>query len=232
MRLATYSSGEGDRTALLVHGAASLHRTWHAVEDELLGRGYRVIGVDLRGHGRSPRGEYSFEALRQDLVDSLPVGADLAVGHSIGCVALSLALEHLRPSRAVYVDPSFRIPVPPEGAAERMREVFADADADRVRELHPRWSDADVHLELDGFAAFDPAFHDWVFAEVCGDDHYPKAPEVPTLAVLAREGSPIGPEGGAVLRERGFTVRTVEGAGHCVHRDDLPGLVTALDGWI
>ena len=232
MRLATHTRGNGERTALLVHGAFSLHRTWHAVEDELVRRGYRVVGVDLRGHGASPRGDYSTEALRQDLVDSLETGADLVMGHSLGCLALSLALDHLRPARAVHVDPAFRVPPLPDGSEERVREAFATADAARVRELHPRWSDEDVRIELEGFAATDPGFLTWVVAEVMGADHVPKAAEVPSLAVLADLGSPTGPEGARVLTERGFTVRTVEGAGHCVHRDDLPGLLTALDGWI
>jgi hypothetical protein len=52
MRLATHTSGDGDRTALLVHGASSPHRTWHAVEDVLLRRGYGTLvrGVNGRAH--------------------------------------------------------------------------------------------------------------------------------------------------------------------------------------
>lgn len=232
MRLATHTRGDGERAALLVHGVAALHRTWHAVEDTLVERGYRVIGVDLRGHGRSPRGEYSMEALRQDLVDTLPAGADLVMGHSIGCVALSQALDHLRPDRAVYIDPAFWIPPMPEEGARRLRRVLATADAAQVRELHPRWSEQDVRIELEGFAAADPEFLTWTGREVAGVDNFPKAAEVPTLAVIAGEGSPIGSDGARTLAERGFTVRTIEGAGHCVHRDDLPGLLSTLEGWI
>lgn len=232
MRLATHTSGTGERLALLVHGGTSLHRTWHAVEDRLVRRGYRVTGVDLRGHGDSPRGEYTAEALRQDLIDTLPTAAELVVGHAIGCLALSLALDHLRPARAVYVDPAFRVPPQPEGASDRLRAVLSSADADQVRELHPGWSDEDVRIELAGFAATDPDFHAWVTDHLAGVDNFPKAAEVPSLAVIAGVGSPIGPEGARTLAERGFTVRTVEGAGHNVHRDDLPGLFAALDGWI
>ncbi|MFE9245218.1 alpha/beta fold hydrolase [Nocardiopsis sp. NPDC006938] len=232
MRLATHTSGTGERLALLVHGGTSLHRTWHAVEEELLRRGYRVLGADLRGHGASPRGAYTVEALRQDLVDTLPAGADLVLGHSLGCLALSLALDHLRPARAVYLDPAFRVPPQPEGAGHRLRTVLATATAERVRELHPRWSDQDVRIALEGFAATDPDFHTWVIDHVAGVDNFPKTAEVPSLAVVAGVGSPIGAEGARILAERGFTVRTVEGAGHDLHRDDLPGLLAALDGWV
>lgn len=57
MKLNTREWGTGDRLALLVHGIMSDHRSWRSVGPALAGRGYRVIAVDLRGHGASPRGE-------------------------------------------------------------------------------------------------------------------------------------------------------------------------------
>lgn len=59
MQLHTREWGTGDRTALLVHGIMSDSRTWRRVGPALAERGYRVLAVDLRGHGRSPRGEYT-----------------------------------------------------------------------------------------------------------------------------------------------------------------------------
>lgn len=61
--------------------------------------------MDLRGHGTSERGEYSPELFAKDLVDTFPEGAELAVGHSLGGLALSLAVAELRPRRAVFIDP-------------------------------------------------------------------------------------------------------------------------------
>jgi pimeloyl-ACP methyl ester carboxylesterase len=70
VRLATRSWGHGvvdgiaveptgadaDRPlALLIHGVTSSSRTWWRVAPELVRRGYRVLAVDLRGHGASPR---------------------------------------------------------------------------------------------------------------------------------------------------------------------------------
>ncbi len=231
MRLHTHEAGTGERTALLVHGAMSDHGTWHAVRDHLTGLGYRVLEVDMRGHGRSPRGGYSVQALGDDLADSLPTGADLAIGHSMGGLALSLAVERLRPARAVYSDPAFAFSQVPTGANTAMRRMVAEATAESVRAANPRWSEADVEAELAGFAAFDPDFFD-VVAESASADRMPAAPAVPSLVQLADPSLTVDAEGARLLSERGFTVRVVKGAGHCVHRDDLPGFLASLDGWL
>ena len=41
--------------AVLVHGVTSSSRTWWRVGPALVERGFRVLAVDLRGHGSSPR---------------------------------------------------------------------------------------------------------------------------------------------------------------------------------
>jgi len=232
MRLETYSSGTGDHTIALVHGAMAHHETWHAIEAQLVERGHRVLGVDMRGHGRSPRGPYSVQALGDDLADSLPTGLDAIVGHSMGGVALSLAVERLRPGRAVYVDPAFRIPTMADDAGTRMRRVFATADVAGVRQMNPRWSDEDVERELSGFASFDPAFFDFVASEIAGRDFLPAGPAVPSLVLRAGNGITVDPRAAQALTERGFTVRVVRGAGHCVHRDEPAALLDALLEWM
>ncbi|WP_159941825.1 MULTISPECIES: alpha/beta fold hydrolase [unclassified Nocardiopsis] len=231
MRLRTHEAGTGDRTALLVHGAMSDHGTWHAVRDHLVGLGYRVVGVDMRGHGASPRGDYSAEALGQDLADSLPVGADLAIGHSMGALSLSLAVDRLRPARAVYSDPAFAFPPQLAAAIPAMRRMVAGATFESVRAANPRWSTADVEAELAGFAAFDPDFFD-VMAECARADRMPATAVVPSLVQLADPSLTVDSDGARLLAERGFTVRTVGGAGHCVHRDDLKGFLGSLEGWL
>jgi pimeloyl-ACP methyl ester carboxylesterase len=47
--------GRAEPLALLIHGVTSSSRTWWRVAPELVRRGYRVLAVDLRGHGASPR---------------------------------------------------------------------------------------------------------------------------------------------------------------------------------
>ncbi|MFI6909511.1 alpha/beta fold hydrolase [Nonomuraea sp. NPDC050394] len=227
MKLHVHERGDGDKLALLIHGGMSDHRTWHAVEDELVARGYRVIAPDLRGHGASPRGEYRPELLGDDLAENLPSGADVAIGHSLGGLSLSLAAERLRPKKAIYSDPGFALDAVPAEATAFMRDMVATSTRDSVRTMNPRWSQADIEAELAGFALFDPAFFDAVRG-----DYVPERPVVPSLVQVADPSFTISAELAAELERRGFELRTVKGAGHCVHRDDLPGFMASLEGWI
>ncbi|MEV0584303.1 alpha/beta hydrolase [Nonomuraea sp. NPDC050310] len=230
MKLNLHERGEGDRLALLIHGGMSDHRTWHAVTDELVARGYRVIAPDLRGHGLSPRGEYAPGLLGDDLAENLPAGADVAIGHSLGGLSLALAVERLRPQRAIYSDPGFKLGNVPAGATEYMRQMVLTATAASVRQMNPRWSEADVEAELAGFALFDVDFLATVRASADAD-HTPP-PVVPSLVQLADPSFTVTPEDAERLRAAGFEVRTVKGAGHCIHRDDLPAFLASLEGWI
>lgn len=155
MKLNTHVWGSGDRTALLVHGIMSDHRTWRRVGPALADLGYRVIGVDLRGHGESGRGAYSAEIFADDLVETLPAGAELAIGHSLGGMALSLAVERLAPVRAVYSDPAWALgqgmSVDPAVFVE-----FRHATREMIAGLNPRWEEADIDVELATLAAWDP----------------------------------------------------------------------------
>ncbi|MFE0804240.1 alpha/beta fold hydrolase [Streptomyces sp. NPDC058812] len=230
MKLNVHERGSGDKVALLIHGGMSDHRTWHALEDHLVGLGYRVVAPDLRGHGRSPRGEYRAELLAEDLVENLPTGADVAIGHSMGGLSLALAVSRLRPARAVYSDPGFRLRNLPAGATAGMRQMVADATAESVRAMNPRWSDEDVAAELAGFALFDPEFLSATarFAQ----DYLPESAVVPSLVQLADPSLCVDAQGAALLKERGFEVRVVPRAGHCIHRDDPQAFLKSLDGWI
>ncbi|WP_017627293.1 alpha/beta fold hydrolase, partial [Nocardiopsis chromatogenes] len=227
MKLHVAQSGTGARTAILVHGAMADHATWHAVADALVARGYHVLMPDLRGHGLSPRGAYVPAAVADDLVESLPQGADLAIGHSMGGLALSLAVDRLRPRRAVYYDPGWQFGAVTPGALKGMRTMVAQATAESVSAMNPRWSEADVQAELEGFGRFDPGFFDMIEG-LDGRDLIPERPVVPSLVQLADPSFTVTEEGAQRLRDRGFEVRVVEGTGHCSHRDDFDGYMASL----
>ncbi|MFH8487729.1 alpha/beta fold hydrolase [Streptomyces longisporoflavus] len=236
MKLNVHDSGPhrgataGDKVALLIHGGMSDHRTWHAVEEHLVGLGYRVVAPDLRGHGHSPRGEYRPELLAEDLVENLPTDADVAIGHSLGGLSLALAASGLRPKRAVYCDPGFLLGNLPAGAMAGMRQMVASATAESVRAMNPRWSQEDVAAELAGFALFDPEFLSSV--EHFEQHYLPESAVVPSLVQLADPSLCIDSRGVARLEERGFAVCRVPRAGHCIHRDDPQAFLKSLDGWI
>ncbi|UZJ31839.1 alpha/beta fold hydrolase [Streptomyces endophytica] len=231
MQLHTHEWGAGGRTAVLVHGMMSDHRTWHRVGPALADRGYRVLAVDLRGHGRSPRGEYGAELFAEDLVETLPAAPEVVIGHSLGGLALSLAVERLQPRRAVYCDPAWSLGRTGQPVDPAVFLPFKNADRAMVRGFNPRWSDADVDIELATLADWDTA----TALALSGEhrtDRTPEKPVVPSLVQIAGEGFLFTDEAAAELTRRGFEVRTVPGAGHTIHRDDFEGFLTGLEGWV
>ncbi|MGW7443499.1 alpha/beta fold hydrolase [Kitasatospora sp. NPDC054795] len=235
MKLHTQEWGSGDRIALLIHGIMSDHRTWRRVGPALAERGYRVIAVDQRGHGLSPRGagrtpqeRYALDAYADDLAESVPAGVELAIGHSLGGITLLRAVERLKPARAVYVDPGWQF-ARAEGVDPTVFVEFRHAGREQITAMNPRWESADVDVELATLAAWDP---DSALAMPGQESGLPTAPAVPSLVVLAEDSFLVSDADAELLRARGFEVRTVPGAGHTVHRDDHAGFMAALEGWI
>ncbi|GGZ62147.1 alpha/beta fold hydrolase [Streptomyces subrutilus] len=231
MQLHTHTWGEGDRVALLIHGMMADHRTWRRVGPALADRGYRVIAVDLRGHGASGRGDYAPELYADDLAETLPAGAELALGHSLGGLALSLAVDRLRPSRAVFSDPAWHLPAPADGFGPELLAQFKHAPRERIRAMNPRWAEADVDIEVETLALWDERTA-LGLSSLTGTDLLPAAPVVPSLVQLADPSALIPPERAELLESRGFEVRCVAGAGHTVHRDDFEGFMSSLEGWV
>ncbi|MFD7168078.1 alpha/beta fold hydrolase [Streptomyces violascens] len=231
MQLNTRTWGEGDRVALLIHGIMADHRTWRRVGPALAERGYRVIAVDLRGHGASGRGEYTAELFADDLVETLPTGAELAIGHSLGGLSLSLAADRLRPARAVYSDPAWNVNSQQQGVSPEIFAQFKAASRAMVAALNPRWEAEDVDIELATLKLWDENSA-LGLAPIFSADQVPEKAVVPSLVQFA-DGSFLYDTGEvARLEARGFEVRTVKGAGHTIHRDDFEGFMASLEGWV
>lgn len=197
-----------------------------------MARDYRVLAPDLRGHGRSGRGEYSSEAWAGDLVETLQPGADLALGHSLGGMALLLAVDRLRPKRAVYEDPAWFLG--DRERQERTAQGFAAQKSwsrEQVAAANPRWPGYDLDAKVAAMERWDPETVRWIVSR--DQDLTPTTPpSVPSLVMLADPSELVPPDRARRLRELGWEVRTVPGAGHSIHRDDLEGFFSALDGWI
>ncbi|OLT36292.1 hydrolase [Actinomadura sp. CNU-125] len=228
MKIKVHELGDGDRTAILIHGIMSSARTWVRFAPLLAARGYRVLMPDLRGHGASPHAAaYTADDFAGDLVESLPTGADVAIGHSLGGLSLSLAVNALRPARAVYSDPAWRLAdTAPLAAFARRTKTMTRDD---IAAMSPRWDAADVDAEHADFADWDVRIADTLATLA---PRVPARPLVPSLVQVADPSFLVSAELAAALRERGFEVRTVPGTGHCIHRDDLDGFTASLDGWI
>jgi pimeloyl-ACP methyl ester carboxylesterase len=234
MKLYTREWGSGDRYAVLVHGVMSDSRNWRRVGPVLAARGYHVIAVDLRGHGHSPRaGEYSAALMAQDILDTVPARPELVIGHSLGGLTVSLAVERLDPQRAIYVDPAFSCPAAnwfQRALAPAFLRTLARQSAARIAKRNPRWDPADVAIEVESFKAFDRAVLPVVVTPSAM--RAPEAMSVPSLVVLADNSHLVKPELADRLREDGYEVRIVPGSGHVINRDDHDGFMRALEGWV
>ncbi|MFD5872677.1 alpha/beta fold hydrolase [Streptomyces sp. NPDC060322] len=225
MKLATAVWGNGPRTAVLVHGIMTDSGTWNRVAPAVADRGYRLIAVDLRGHGASGHSEtYTPEVLAADLLETLPPDPDLAIGHSLGSAALLLAMPRLRCARAVHCDPAW-VRRPRDLAALR---AVKHATWHELRTAHPRWHDDDITAELRALATWDPES----VAALAHLPGLPTTPAAPSLVLLADPSERIPPVAAATLRRSGWYTRTVDGAGHTVHRDDPAGFLQGLSGWL
>lgn len=92
---------------LLVHGWTCDSHDWQFQAPSLLSAGYRVIAVDLRGHGRSsvPDSGYTPRSFASDLAGLLRernTPPAVVIGHSLGgTIAVAMAVEHPDLVRAV-----------------------------------------------------------------------------------------------------------------------------------
>ena len=112
IKLAFEDRGAGKPALVFVHGW-TCDRSFFAPQAEHFARRHRVVSVDLRGHGESdkPHGAYPVPAYADDIayiIEHLGLGKAVAVGHSLGGIAvLQLAVAHPGCTAAiVMVDPA------------------------------------------------------------------------------------------------------------------------------
>lgn len=92
------SGDPGKPVLLLVHGGTASRRSWDLVTPALR-TSYRVVAVDMRGHGQSPAPEsgYSAAQLSADVnrvIDELELEQVTVVGHSLGGMAAIFLAAH------------------------------------------------------------------------------------------------------------------------------------------
>lgn len=106
-RLFYLDSGAG-QPLILLHGWGADHTAWEPVSDRLRSK-YRVIAIDLRGHGRSEAADsYPFAALASDLfglLNQLELSErPILVGHSMGgMVVQQFAVDYPEVAEAIIV---------------------------------------------------------------------------------------------------------------------------------
>ncbi|MGC5009654.1 alpha/beta fold hydrolase [Streptosporangium sp. DT93] len=236
MILNTREWGDGDRTAVLVHGMMGDSRSWGEIGPALAERGYRVVAVDLPGHGRSgPDPEGDIERFAASVLGSVPARPALAMGHSLGGSVLAAAVSGLRPERVVYVETPFgpgRPHLDVAVFASELEEAKATRTAENLRRERPWWSERDIAAEVEAARLFDVATAVSLHAgRVGGPDNTPPL-VAPSLVIRAEPSRYISGEDADRLRTCGFEVRSVEGAGHSVWYGRHEEFMAALEGWV
>jgi lipase len=143
VRLCYFEWGEACApTVLLVHATGFHARCWDRTV-AALPAGFRVIAVDMRGHGRSDkRGPYVWETFGRDLqelTEALSLRGAIGVGHSMGghCLTQVAARVPDAFSRLLLVDP---VIFDPEAYLTNRYRGFATAEDHPVARRRNDWS--------------------------------------------------------------------------------------------
>jgi pimeloyl-ACP methyl ester carboxylesterase len=236
--------------AVLVHGVTGWHRTWWRLGPALAERGWRVIAVDQRGHGRSPRlsGPAEIDDLTDDLEEAIERHAtppiDLLVGHSLGAV-VSMRLALRRPDiarRLVLEDPPSIERASDEEFFASIRDGVRAAgetpEAEVARELaeNPRWREEDARQNVEGRALADA---EGIVASLRRPRPFAVMDaaadlQVPTLFLLADEERSVlvGPARERLRASLPASARIREfDSGHTIHRDQFDAVLAAILEW-
>jgi len=111
-RIAFADYGEGERALVLIHGLLMNRHMYDQLAPEMASRGFRVITVDLLGHGSSDQPAdmraYSMSAFSDQvaaLCEHLELDRPVVGGTSLGAnVSLELAARHPKAARALFIE--------------------------------------------------------------------------------------------------------------------------------
>lgn len=104
--------GEGERTIVLTHGLLMNRRMYDKLGPALAGEGFRVVAIDMLGHGRSDRPEdmrlYSIPAFSHQLevaIETLELDRPVIGGTSLGAnISLDLAVRRPDIARGLFIE--------------------------------------------------------------------------------------------------------------------------------
>jgi pimeloyl-ACP methyl ester carboxylesterase len=236
--------------AVLVHGVTSSSRTWWRVGPALAGRGFRVVAVDLRGHGASPRAVtgLGLADLAADVAETVDGPVELLVGHSLGAL-VSLELVGRRPGfarRLVLEDPPGSSSIDWAGLAAGVeadtRRAVAEPDALRrdLEAANPAWVPGEAERRVADLADCDGRAIAAALRQGVPFDPFDltallAAAGVPVLMLLADEASGsllTGLDRKAAVEALGPGATRVLPTGHSVHREALAPWLAAVDAWL
>lgn len=231
MLLNVVASGSGDRCAVLLHGMLGSAESWHRVTPLLAKAGYRVLALDLPGHGLSPRDpELTVAGAVDAVVDTVRAATErppaVAIGHSYGSLLLAAAAERMRPELAVYIDAPFSFPggSDRDAALARYTSDKRQRTPDWLRATRAHYGARDAIVEGRAAQRFDPATSASISAGPGGS--WPPAPG--SIVIRADPSDHVTVRDVRELEARGVRVRSIAGAAHTVWYSHFEEFIAAL----
>lgn len=245
-------------TLFLLHGLTGSGAAWPGAVTRW-GDRYTMVAVDARGHGESPRftreqlEAHPGEVMVEDAIHLLgQIGVPpVVVGHSLGgAVALAVAAQRPDLVRAVVLeDPAPLSPGQeqrdPARGEEHLdgirgsRDASDDEELARLRrEQHPTWAEDELLASGRGEQQVDTDY--LAHGDLMPGTPWPqlfKALMVPALVVTGDTDQDICvdsdmEQGIAEVANPNVRVVRIEGAGHCVRREQPDQFYAAVDEWL
>jgi pimeloyl-ACP methyl ester carboxylesterase len=220
---------------------------------------YAILSLDQRGHGDSPRftreqlDAHPGDVMVDDLVTILEQlrSATVLIGHSLGgAVALTAAVRRPDLVRGVVLeDPAPRGPEDPQRDPRRGEEFLAgvreslDAADDEAllrlrREAHPSWPESELLVTGHAEQKMDLAYleHGDVKPTTPWSELFPEL-TVAALIVYGDTGDEVCVDeemrqGIEKIGNTNVTLARIEGAGHCVRREQPEEFYRVVDDWL
>jgi pimeloyl-ACP methyl ester carboxylesterase len=234
---------------VLVRGITGSSLSWARVAP-LLARRFRVIAVDLKGHGDSDRGDdYAFADQAREVAElcrALGLARVALVGHSWGgAVAVRLATSTSLVERLVLEDPALGLTGMPADdlAAVRKRCAASVGLSPAAAREHTRaeaahgWTDLDIAGKVDALLKANPAAVRAVFIENDPWDLHPllsqltcRTPAAVRAAPARRHRRPSGQR--SAQANPHWRVVTIAGADHDIHRTRFEAFMAELEAFL
>ena len=223
--------------ALLVHGLSSNAGSWWRTAQDLVGAGWQVTMIDLRGNGAAPAAD---DYLLAGYASDLPVEHwDLVVAHSLGAAAAVLAAADSDfADRLALVDPALALSDAELDDIRAGELAELQATTDQLRAERPNWHERDIEAKAAGLRRVDRE----VIVRTLDDNRpWNLLDEVVALAIptLILGGDPdvyamLPRATGEQLARQNPLIRyaVIPGSGHSPHRDTPDAALAVLFGWL